>query len=68
MVKHTKIHLFDSVHSNRCGQAHLSLPKVILKIKSAICQDWIELWCGFYAYSRLQQKQQIDTVISSGLQ
>ena len=33
VVKHTQIHLFDSVHSYGCGQAHQSLPKVILNIK-----------------------------------
>ena len=29
-------HLFDSVHSYWCGQAHLGIPKVILNIKSGI--------------------------------
>ena len=31
--------LFDSVHSYGCVQADLCLPKVIVSIKSVICQD-----------------------------
>ena len=39
VVRHTQIHLFDSVHSYWRGQADLGLPKVILGIKTAILQD-----------------------------
>ena len=40
---HKYIYLAHSVRSFCCGQAYLGLPNVILNIKSAICQDWIEL-------------------------
>ena len=43
VVKHIEIHLFDSVYSYGCCQAHLGLSKVILNIKSAISQELIEL-------------------------
>ena len=39
LVRHTQIHLFDSLHLYGCGQAHQGLPKVILNVKSAICYD-----------------------------
>ena len=65
---YTPVHLFDSVHSYECDQVHLSLPKVILNVKSAICPDCIELDADFLHIARLQQKQQIDTAIWSGLQ
>ena len=35
-------HLFDSLHSYGCGQAHLDFPKVILNIESATCQGLIK--------------------------
>ena len=38
------------IHSYGCGQAHLGMLKVIPTVESAICQDWIELWCRFFVY------------------
>ena len=39
VVRYTKINLFDSVHSDGCGQAHMGIPKLILNLKFAISQD-----------------------------
>ena len=39
VVRHAQLHLFDSLHSNGCGQAHQGFPKVILNIKTVICED-----------------------------
>ena len=39
VVRYTKINLFDSVHSDGCGQTHMGIPKLILNIKFAISQD-----------------------------
>ena len=59
VVRYTKINLFDSVHSDGCSQAHLGIPKLIINIKFAISQDWIELWCSFLHIDRLWQKQSL---------
>ena len=32
------MHLFDSTYSYGCGQGQLGMPKVIINIKSVICQ------------------------------
>ena len=69
VVRHTWIHIYDSVHSYSCGRAHLGMPIVISKIKSAIHQDWIELWYCFFFYmwvvihrkSKLIQSFQADS-------
>ena len=37
VVRHTQIHLLDSVHLYWRGQTNLGLPKVILNIKFTIC-------------------------------
>ena len=31
----------DSVYLYKCGQVHIVMRKVILNMKSAMCQDWI---------------------------
>ena len=48
--KHTLINLYNSVHSYGSRQAHRGMSKIIANIKSAICQDWIELHCWFFTY------------------
>ena len=37
------MHLFDSVHSCGCDQAHLHMPKAIPDFESALCKDGIQL-------------------------
>ena len=39
VVRHTKIHLFDSIHLYGSGQAHLGMPKVIPNNKFLLCQN-----------------------------
>ena len=61
LLRHTKIHLYDSVHWYVCGQAHLSMPKVISNIKSSVCQDlsydavFFCIWVGIHRNSKLIQ-------------
>ena len=50
VVRHTYIHEYDSVPSYEFAQVKLGIPKVIPNIKPAICHDWIELSCWFFAY------------------
>ena len=35
-VRHTPVHLYDSFHSYRCGQAYQGMPKVSFDIASSI--------------------------------
>ena len=57
------INLFDSVYSYGCGQAHLGLILHLQCIRNELIDD-----TNFFHIAMLHQKQQIDTVISSGLQ
>lgn len=43
LLRHIEIHILDWIHSYRCGQPHIVIPKVIANIESEICQDWREL-------------------------
>ena len=43
---HKYIYLIQSIHMGVVRHTRV-FPEVILNIKTAICQDWIELWCWF---------------------
>ena len=62
MIRHTQLHLFDTIDSNGCGQAQLDAPEVILNNKSAILnlqyvKTELSYNADFLHMGRLQQKQ-----------
>ena len=62
MIRHTQLHLFDTIDSNGCSQAQLDPPEVNLNTKSAILnlqyvKTELSYNADFLHIGRLQRKQ-----------